>query len=184
MTDRRMIIDKQSVHQGCGDKHEENDVFAHGSIANDVVSTTNGEGVFGISELSDSKNLVSLCKRCVKINLLQLPADGCVRIWLRDFATSSWATGDRNADLVGLGVEARSRGDILKFNNFIITSRELIFSVYAMCDEIAITIWVRSEEDVLRGYVDLPLGASATFHSEVDRTSLIGSSSFSLDLPV
>jgi hypothetical protein len=120
-------------------------------------------------------------KKCVSIILNQIPADGKVRIWLRDKPISAWALGDEKADLVGVSLGTASRSDVLKFNYFIINKCELMFCSYAACAEIRIIIYIQCESDAIRGYVDLPIGASAVFQSEVDRTSLVGLSSFALN---
>lgn len=132
------------------------------------------------STSSESGRPSSSLKRWLKIVLSQLPADGRVRISLRNDQAASWAMGDANADLVGIAVETASRNTALKLNNFIVNKSELIFSTYAACDEIRLAICVQCIGNEIRGYVDLPLGASATFQSNVDRTSLVGLSSFSL----
>lgn len=147
----------------------------HGSAEGDTRTSPSGAGVF-----EKSNNISLASKRCVIIALSQLPADGRVRIRLHDDQTSSWAMGDAKADLVGIAVETASRNSVLKLNSFVVNRRELIFSTYAACDEIRITIYLQCIGGAIRGYVDLPLGASATFQSEVDRTSLIGLSSFCL----
>jgi hypothetical protein len=134
------------------------------------------------ADSSDSHRSSSTLKRWVKITLFQLPVDGRVRICLREDQTSTWAVGDPDADLVGIALETPSRNTILKLNNFILNKHELIFSSYAACDEIRLSIWVQCTSNAIRGHVDLPLGASVTFQSEVDRTSLVGLSSFSLSV--
>jgi hypothetical protein len=119
-------------------------------------------------------------KRWLKVTLFRMPADSRVRIFFRDVKAATWAMGDVSAHLVGISLETTSRSVPLKLNSFIINTHELIFSSYAACDEMKLEICVRGYENTVHGYVDLPLGASITFQSEVDRTSLIGFSSFAL----
>jgi len=131
---------------------------------------------------SEPPRLMSPVKRWVKIMLSQLPADGRVRIRLSDSPSSGWDMGNANADLVGIALETPSRSTVLKLTSFIINRRELIFNAYAPCDEIRLEICVQCNCGTIRGQVDLPLGAAVTFQSEVDRTSLVGFSSFALNL--
>ncbi|MGN6318304.1 hypothetical protein [Trinickia sp.] len=119
-------------------------------------------------------------KRWLKVTLFRMPADSRVRIFFRDAKKAAWAMGDASAHLVGVSLETTTRSVPLKLNSFIINAHELIFSSYAACDEMKLEICVRGHENTIHGYVDLPLGASVTFQSEVDRTSLIGFSSFAL----
>lgn len=126
-------------------------------------------------------NQPSSTRRRVSIILTQIPVDGRVRIILRDNPEAAWTMGDAKADLVGISLETASRNDVLKLSYFVLNRRELIFCSYAACAEINIIIYVQCARDAICGYVDLPLGASAMFQSEVDRTSLVGLSSFSLN---
>jgi hypothetical protein len=127
--------------------------------------------------------LPSSLKRWVKVVLSRLPGDGQVHIYLRDDA-SIWAMGDANADIVGVSIETAARSTVLKLNNFSINKRELHFSTYAPCDEVRMEICVCCIGDTICGQVDLPLGASVTFQSIVDRTTLMGFSSFALNFSV
>ena len=135
--------------------------------------------VSGLGDVSPSDH--PPFKRWLKVTLFRMPADSRVRIFFRDAKTATWAMGDVSAHLVGVSLETTSRSVPLKLNNFIINTHELIFSSYAACDEMKLEICVRGCENTVHGYADLPLGASVTFQSEVDRTSLIGFSSFALN---
>jgi hypothetical protein len=126
---------------------------------------------------------LSTIKAAIKVTLREMPADSRVRIFLRDGGPYPiWAMGDACADLVGIAIETPSRSTLLKLNSFVINRRELMFSTYAACEEISLVIYIQSADAIFRGFVDLPLRSSATFESEVDRTSLLGFSSFALSL--
>lgn len=130
----------------------------------------------------DCRSIAS-SKRWIKISLFQIPADGRVHIFLRDSQAAIWDMGDADADLVGIALETASRTVPLRLNCFSFNRRELILGSYASCDEIRLDICVTCTNNAIRGYVDLPLGTSVTFQSGVDRTSLIGFSSFALTFP-
>lgn len=118
-------------------------------------------------------------KRWVKAILSKLPSDGHVRISLND-GTSTWAMGDADATIVGIAIESTARSIPLKLSSFMLNKRELDFVTYSACDEIRVEICVCCINDMIRGQVDLPLGANVTFQSAVDRSTLMGLSSFAL----
>ena len=163
------------------DKRDDSTYRTTGS-SDDDAKCRNGRA-HGDAESSTQHELPPSLKRWVKIVLSRLPGDGQVHICLCD-DTSTWAMGDGNADIVGVSIETTSRSTVLKLNNFSINKRELHFGTYAPCDEVRMEICVCCIGDMIRGQVDLPLGASATLQSIVDRATLMGFSSFALNFSV
>jgi len=175
-------IDAQQISAGAYDSDSTGQDCSSSSKSAPVVDDAQPSRDLSASG-ADSKNSnesSTSIKRCVNITLLGLAPDGRVRICLRNDEASVWAVGDPHADLVGIALETSSRSTPMKLNNFMINRRELLFSSYGACEEISLTIYVMCASSTLRGSVDLPLGATATFQSDVDRTSLVGLSSFCL----
>lgn len=92
-----------------------------------------------------------------------------------------WAEGDESNRLVGLSVST-DIDPVLYLRNFLINAREMFLQTYQDCSAVEIQLYVRTEQNHVKGRVDLPPGSAVTLQSRNDRTTLIGLSSFSIDL--
>lgn len=92
-----------------------------------------------------------------------------------------WSEGGGDNRMVGLSFSATTQ-PTMYLRNFLINAREMYLESYQDCSQIELDLYVRTEQTQLKGKVDLPPGASVTLKSRCDRTSIIGLSSFGIDL--
>lgn len=114
------------------------------------------------------------------ITLTNLPANSKAFITIRDGQEAIWSDGS-GTGLVGLSIEA-TKDTMLFVDSFLVNARELYLQTNALSQEIQIRLYVNTLQNDLRGRVDLPPNASVTLTSTIDRTSLIGLSSFVVEL--
>lgn len=114
------------------------------------------------------------------ITLSNLPANSKAFITIRDDQNAIWSDGS-GTGLVGLSIEA-TKDAMLFVDSFLVNARELYLQTNAVSQEIQIRLYVNTLQHDLRGRVDLPPNASVTLTSTIDRTSLIGLSSFVVEL--
>lgn len=100
---------------------------------------------------------------------------------LRDGQRAIFHAGNSQDKLSGLKFMATGNS-VLDLRNFLINSRELYLQTYADCPEITIQLSIQTDLDTIKGRIDLPPDANITLQSQTDRSSLIGLSSFSIDL--
>ncbi|QDQ28010.1 hypothetical protein FNU76_17585 [Chitinimonas arctica] len=113
------------------------------------------------------------------ITLQNVRANSKVLITIRDDQMAIWSEGHGHG-LVGLSF-ATTKDPTLYLRNFLINAREFFVQTYQDCQEIQVQLYVRSAQRDLRGRVDLPPGAIATFQSKTDRTSVVGLSAFAIE---
>ena len=92
-----------------------------------------------------------------------------------------WGEGDASHRLVGLCVST-SMDPVIYVRSFLVNAREMYVETYRDCNDIEVRLYVRTEQSYVKGRVDLPPGASVTLQSRNDRSTIIGLSSFSIDL--
>ncbi|WP_183085219.1 hypothetical protein [Trinickia fusca] len=92
-----------------------------------------------------------------------------------------WSDGSEGDHLVGLSVASRI-DPVLYVSNFLINAREMYFQTYNDAQEIQVSLYLRTDQPSVRGRVDLPPGASVTLESNNDRSTVIGMSSFAIEL--
>lgn len=92
-----------------------------------------------------------------------------------------WAEGDESNRLVGLSI-ATDTDPVLYIRSFLVNAREMFLQTYQDCSSIQVHVYVRTEQNHLKGRVDLPPGSAVTLQSRNDRTTIIGLSSFCIDL--
>lgn len=92
-----------------------------------------------------------------------------------------WAEGDESNRLVGLSI-ATDTDPALFLRSFLLNAREMYLQTYQDCASIQIQLFVRTEQSQVKGRVDLPPGSAVTLQSRNDRSTVIGLSSFSIDL--
>lgn len=92
-----------------------------------------------------------------------------------------WSDGGEGDRLVGLALSSRI-DPVLYVQNFLVNAREMYVQTYQDSHDIQIDLYLRTEQRGIRGRVDLPPGASVTLQSENDRSTVIGLSSFAIEL--
>lgn len=117
----------------------------------------------------------------VTITFSNLRANSKVFLALREDQKAIWSEGDDSNRLVGLKLSS-SKDAALYVKSFLINAREMYIQTYEICQEIEMNLYVRTHQKFVQGRVDLPPGASVTLQSMKDRTSIIGLSSFSIDV--
>ncbi len=115
------------------------------------------------------------------ITFYNLRANSKAFLSIRPDQVAIWSEGGEASRMVGLSF-ATSTQSTLYLRNFLINAREMFLETYQDCTEISIGLYVRTEQHDLKGRVDLPPGASVTLRSRCDRSSIIGLSSFGIDL--
>lgn len=115
----------------------------------------------------------------LSIVLQNVRANSKVFVSIRDDQSAVWSEGDSEG-LVGLSFST-TRDQALYLSNFLINAREFFLQTYNDSQEILMQLYVRTAQHDLRGRVDLPPGAIATFQSRADRTSVVGLSAFAVD---
>lgn len=119
--------------------------------------------------------------RQMNITFYNLRANSKAFLSIRPDQMAIWSDGGENSKMVGLSFSTSTQ-PTLYLRNFLINAREMYLETYQDCSEINIGLYVRTEQFQLKGRVDLPPGASVTLQSRCDRTSIIGLSSFGIDL--
>lgn len=134
------------------------------------------------SDLLDlmSQDDASFACQPLKISLSNLRANSKAFVIIREDQAAIWSEGD-GTGLVGLSF-ATTRDPALYVRNFLINAREFYVQTYNTCQEITVNLYVRTPQASIRGRVDLPPGATITLQSNRDRTSLVGLSTFAIDL--
>lgn len=134
------------------------------------------------SDLMDlmSQDDASFACQPLKISLSNLRANSKAFVIIREDQAAIWSEGD-GTGLVGLSF-ATTRDPALYVRNFLINAREFYVQTYNTCQEITVNLYVRTPQAGIRGRVDLPPGATITLQSNRDRTSLVGLSTFAIDL--
>jgi hypothetical protein len=92
-----------------------------------------------------------------------------------------WSDGGESERLVGLSFSSRV-DPVIYVRNFLINAREMYLQTYKDCNEIQVNLYLRTDQNSIKGRVDLPPGASVTLQSNTDRSTVIGLSSFAIDL--
>ncbi len=110
-----------------------------------------------------------------------LRANSKAFLTLRPDELAIWSDGGKGNRLVGLAVSSRL-DPVLYLSNFLINAREMYLQTYQDAQEIQIDLYVRTTQRGIKGNVDLPPGASVTLRSTNDRSTVIGVSSFAIDL--
>lgn len=146
----------------------------------------NPETASDLTALSDSKELNSTTQSeqaCWPITLIfaNLRADSKAIVTVHPDEFALWGSGDARDGLVGWSLES-SRDPVLNLRSFVINTHELFLQTDEACEEIRVRLYVHTVEAAVRGRIDLPPGASVTLESAIDRTSVIGLSSFFLQL--
>lgn len=118
--------------------------------------------------------------REISITFLNLRANSKAFLALGDGQHAIWSEGCGQSKMAG--VRFSTNAPALSLRTFLINAREMILETFADCDQLNITLYLRTEQDLVRGRADLPPGASVTLQSRYDRTSLIGLSSFAVVL--
>jgi len=119
-----------------------------------------------------------VCKP-LRITVQNLRANSKALVIIRDDQRAVWSEGDATG-LVGLSFST-SRDPALYVRNFLINAREFYVQTYNTCQEILVSLYVRTGQPSLRGRVDLPPGAIVTLQSTTERISLVGLSAFAID---
>ncbi|MFZ6765740.1 hypothetical protein ACO0LM_01550 [Undibacterium sp. Di26W] len=116
----------------------------------------------------------------INIAFLNLRANSKALLAIGAGQRAIWSEGGGNNVLVGLGLSTSAPA--LYLRSFLINAREIIVEPFQDCAQLNIALYVRTEHTQLRGRVELPPGASVTLQSRCDRSSLIGLSSFAMEL--
>lgn len=136
----------------------------------------NGDNTLNKSLYSKVKN-----HKQIAITFDNLRANSKVFINLRSDQEAIWSEGDQSNRLVGLSIST-TKDTVLAVSSFLVNARELLIQTYDYCAEIKVQLYVLTDQNHVKGRVDLPPQASVTFQSINDRTTVIGLSSFAIDL--
>lgn len=119
--------------------------------------------------------------KSVTLTFSNLRANSKAFLTLQPDQEAIWSDGGEGDRLVGLSISSRV-DPVLYVSNFLINAREMYLQTYQDAQEIQIALYVRTNQQGVRGRVDLPPGASVTLQSNDDRSTVIGLSSFAIDL--
>jgi hypothetical protein len=117
----------------------------------------------------------------VTLTFSNLRANSKAFLTLQPDQEAIWSDGGEGDRLVGLSISSRI-DPVLYVSDFLINAREMYLQTYQDAQEIQISLYVRTDQQGVRGRVDLPPGASVTLQSNDDRSTVIGLSSFAIDL--
>ncbi|MGV2287330.1 hypothetical protein AAHK20_01330 [Trinickia sp. YCB016] len=117
----------------------------------------------------------------VTLTFSNLRANSKAFLTLRPDQEAIWSDGGQGDRLVGLSISSRV-DPVLYVSNFLVNAREMYLQTYQDAQEIQISLYLRTNQQGVRGRVDLPPGASVTLESNDDRSTVIGLSSFAIDL--
>lgn len=119
--------------------------------------------------------------RQMSITFRNLRANSKAFLAIRGDQVAIWSEGGASSKMVGLSFTATTQ-PTMYLRNFLVNAREMYLETYQDCAEIELELYVRTNQKQLKGKVDLPPGASVTLESRCDRSSIIGLSSFGIDL--
>ncbi|MFC5475551.1 hypothetical protein [Paraherbaspirillum soli] len=117
----------------------------------------------------------------VTITFANLRANSKAFLTLQADQEAIWSDGGEGERLVGLSLSSRV-DPVIYVRNFLFNAREMVLQTYKDCHEIQIGLYLRTDQRSIKGRVDLPPDASVTLQSNSDRSTVIGMSSFAIDL--
>jgi hypothetical protein len=119
--------------------------------------------------------------RPITLTFTNLRANSKAFLSLQPGQDAIWSDGGESERLVGLSFSSRV-DPVIYVRNFLINAREMYLQTYKDCSEIQVNLYLRTDQHGVKGKVDLPPGASVTLQSSNDRSTVIGLSSFAIDL--
>ncbi|KQN26633.1 hypothetical protein ASE86_11205 [Sphingomonas sp. Leaf33] len=117
----------------------------------------------------------------VTLTIQSLRADAKVVISLRDDPPAIWSEG-HSRGLIGFSLSSL-RDPAIYMRTFLVNARDIYLQSYRACQELRCQLFVRTSDTLVRGRVDLPPGTVLTIQTGIDRTSVVGVSSFAVALP-
>jgi len=117
----------------------------------------------------------------ITLTFTSLRANSKAFLSLQPDQDAIWSDGGESERLVGLSFSSRV-DPVIYVRNFLINAREMYLQTYKDCNEIQVNLYLRTDQHGVKGKVDLPPGASVTLQSSNDRSTVIGLSSFAIDL--
>jgi len=117
----------------------------------------------------------------ITLTFANLRANSKAFLSLQSGQKAIWSDGGESERLVGLSFSSRV-DPVIYVRNFLINAREMYLQTYKDCNEIQVNLYLRTDLHGVKGKVDLPPGASVTLQSGNDRSTVIGLSSFAIDL--
>jgi hypothetical protein len=145
---------------------------AHRPHLLDVVDLGAARGAAGVAAIAEQPILIVI---------ESLRADAKASIFLREDQRAAWSEGNVSG-LVGFSLST-TKDPTIYMRSFLINSREMYLQSYSLCREIRCQLYVRTRQREVRGRVNLPPGASVSFETSVDRTTVVGVSSFVIEFP-
>jgi hypothetical protein len=139
-------------------------------------SGTDTDNALNAKIYAESRNFTRLT-----LSFNNLRARSKAFLTLRDDQHAIFSEGNNSMQLSGLSLST-AKDTALNLDSFLVNARELYLKTFDSCQQINVQIYVLTDQPYVKGRVDLPSGASLTLQSPNDRTSLIGLSSFALDL--
>ena len=119
----------------------------------------------------------------MRITLSSMKAGYKARLKLYEMESDQgWTVGEHCDLMVGVSVKFVTPNPSVSLSNFSIKPREFFICVNQDCERIDICLYIRTKKSFLKGSVQLPQGGVATVESVVDRASLVGMSSFGIEL--
>jgi len=117
----------------------------------------------------------------ITLTFNNLRANSKVFLSLREDQNAIFHAGNKQDKLSGLRLSTQ-KDPVLNLRNFLVNARELYLQTFSDCSTITLNVSILTDQDFLKGKVDLPPNASVTIQTQTDRSSLIGLSSFAIDL--
>ncbi|MCC4595909.1 hypothetical protein NRY95_11055 [Xanthomonas campestris pv. phormiicola] len=117
----------------------------------------------------------------VTLTFARLRANSKAFLTLQGDQEAIWSEGGGGERLVGVCLSSRV-DPLLYLSNFLVNAREVYVQTYKDMQEVRISLYLRTEQSSVRGRVDLPPDASVTLQSAQDRSTVIGLSSFAIEL--
>lgn len=134
-----------------------------------------------VAELNEATYESTEVFRELLITFQNLRADSKAFLNIRPDQRAIFSEGDDSNRLVGLSLST-STDPVIGVRNFLVNAREMFLQTYQDCAEIKVLLYVRTDQSHVKGRIDLPPGAAVTLQSRNDRTTIIGLSSFAIDL--
>lgn len=92
-----------------------------------------------------------------------------------------WSEGFSRQQFLGIKFSAED-GGVMNVKNLSLNDRELSFIATENATNITVNLFVQTHSKLLRGRVELPPGATVMIESVYDRSTLLGLSSFAVEL--
>ena len=125
----------------------------------------------------NTQSNIVLSTYSIEFRFRSIPQAGKCSVTLigdRAYSSFSISSGTRNSQ--GMFLSLPLTTDQLRLDSFALTSRSLSFTVAAAVTMLDFSLYVSSQQPVLRGYINLPRGTDLGIVTPWDRLDVIGNS--------